>query len=58
MQEDANAQRLRIVSEVHDEFVEQGRMHVPPDDTSRDDDIAFWAEVKRRLREAGIATET
>jgi hypothetical protein len=55
VQEDAHAQRQRIVSEVHDEFVEQGRMHVPPDDTAQDDDIAFWDEVERRLQAAGIA---
>src|SRR5436305_14984108 len=54
VREDVNVQRQRIVSEVHDEFVEQGRMHVPPDDTSHDGDIAFWDEVKQRLREAGI----
>jgi hypothetical protein len=40
---------------VHDEWLRRGRLHLPPDDTTRDDDIAFWQEVNRRLREAALA---
>ena len=40
-----------IIREVAEEWTRDGRMHVPPDDTSSDDDVAFWAEVDRRLAE-------
>jgi hypothetical protein len=39
----------RITREVADEWTADGRMHLPPDDTSGDDDLAFWAEVDRRM---------
>jgi hypothetical protein len=43
----------QIVQEVHADFVQRGLAHVPPDDTSEDDELAFWAEVD--LRRAAIA---
>jgi tRNA nucleotidyltransferase (CCA-adding enzyme) len=40
----------QIVAAVFDEFA--GRMHVSPDDVSGDAEIAFWAEVGKRLADA------
>lgn len=42
---------VEITREVAEEWTRDGRMHVPPDDTTFDDDLAFWAEVDRRLTE-------
>ena len=44
--------RTRIVVEVAEQWRREGRLHVPPDDASPDDELAFWAEVDRRI--AGI----
>lgn len=41
--------RAEVVSQVHDEWTAVGTLHDPPDDTSRDDDRLFRAEVERRL---------
>jgi len=41
----------KIVRELAGEWTADGRMHVPPDDTSGDDDGAFWDEVDRRVTE-------
>jgi hypothetical protein len=42
----------RIVREVAQERMKDGTLHVPPDDTAEDEDMAFWNEVERRMREA------
>jgi hypothetical protein len=39
----------QVVREVSQEWTADGRMHLPPDDTTDDDDLAFWAEVDRRV---------
>lgn len=41
--------RARITAEVAEEWMKDGKLHVPPDDTEDDDDAAFFAEVERRL---------
>ena len=41
--------RARIVQEVHREFLEAGKLSLPPDDISGDADHEFWKEVERRL---------
>jgi hypothetical protein len=38
-----------VVRVVAEEWARDGRLHVPPDDCSKDDDLAFWNEVERRL---------
>lgn len=43
--------QVEITREVAEEWTRDGRMRVPPDDTSSDNDVAFWAEVDRRLAE-------
>jgi hypothetical protein len=49
---------LVITREVADEWTRDGRMHLPPDDTSGDDDLAFWNEVDRRGAErAGTSAD-
>lgn len=44
--------RQKIIAQVHDEWVAAGNLHDPPDDTSADDDLGFWAEVESRLSAA------
>ena len=38
----------QIAAELRREWVKAGKLHFPPDDTSKDDDRAFALEVKRR----------
>jgi hypothetical protein len=38
-----------VVRDTWEEWVRAGRLHVPPDDITGDDDLAFWNEVEQRL---------
>jgi tRNA nucleotidyltransferase (CCA-adding enzyme) len=38
-----------VVRDTWEEWVRAGRLHVPPDDITGDDDLAFWDEVEGRL---------
>jgi len=38
-------------AQVSGEWIARGKLHTFPDDTSDDDDFAFWQEVKRRVEE-------
>jgi len=49
--------REGVVAAVYDEWVAAGKIHDPPDDTSGDDDLAFWAEVDRRMAVADVAAK-
>jgi hypothetical protein len=49
---------LAVVREVSDEWVADGRVSVPPDDTSGDDDGAFCDEVERRFNERIAESES
>lgn len=49
-------ERTKVVQEVSEEWMDAGRLHVPPDDTSGDEELAFWAEVDRRLAEHADST--
>ena len=41
----------RATRECADEWMARGQMHIPPDDTSHDDDLAFWRAVDDRAEE-------
>lgn len=44
--------RGRITREVSMEWLKARKLHVPPDDTSGDDDMAYFDEIERRIKEA------
>lgn len=44
----------RAVREVSDEWTADGRLHLPPDDISQDDDLAFWRAVEVRMAEHAL----
>lgn len=46
-----------IVGSVYDEWVAAGKLHDPPDETSGDDDLGFWAEVDRRMAAAEVEAD-
>jgi len=40
----------RAAGIVSERWVREGRLSLPPDDPSGDDDLKFWAEVEQALK--------